>query len=196
MSNDALAKKYKVIYTDPPWSFNSKKTGGSMKSGAAQQYSVMSIDEMKSMDIASLCDDDCLLVMWWVGSQPQEALDLVSAWGFKLNTMTGFVWRKLTTKGNPVFGMGYTARAGAECALIASRGKLSNLIESHSVRSVREALVGAHSEKPSKFRSDIEQLCGDVPRLEMFARTETPGWDLFGNEVESSISIDVKEHAA
>ena len=108
--------QYKVIYADPPWSFNSKKSGGSMKSGAAQKYDVMSLEEMKGMDVQSLAAPDCLLVMWWVGSQPQEALDLVNAWGFKLNTMTGFVWRKLTTKGNPVFGMGYTTRAGAECA--------------------------------------------------------------------------------
>lgn len=188
--------QYKVIYADPPWSFNSKKSGGSMKSGAAQKYDVMSLEEMKGMDVQSLAAPDCLLVMWWVGSQPQEALDLVNAWGFKLNTMTGFVWRKLTTKGNPVFGMGYTTRAGAECALIASRGKLSNLIESHGVRSVREAKVGIHSEKPAIFRNDIEQLCGDVPRLEMFARTSAPGWDVFGNQIDNSIAIDSKEQAA
>lgn len=188
--------KYKVIYADPPWSFKSKKSGGSMKSGASQQYDVMTIDEMKQLNVSELCAPDCLLVMWWVGSQPQEALDLCKAWGFKLNTMTGFVWEKLTKKGNPFFGMGYTTRAGAECALIASRGKLSNIIESHSVRSVRRAEVGAHSEKPKEFRGDIELLCGDVPRLEMFARSSAAGWDVFGNQVKDSIQIDLGSEAA
>lgn len=28
--------KYRVIYADPAWQFKSKKSGGSMKSGAAQ----------------------------------------------------------------------------------------------------------------------------------------------------------------
>ncbi len=59
-------KKYKVIYADPPWSFNSKKTGGSMKSGALAQYNTMSIEDLKAMDVESLCDDDCILIMCWV----------------------------------------------------------------------------------------------------------------------------------
>lgn len=187
---------YKVLYCDPPWQFNSKKTGGSMKSGACQKYSVMSIEQLKQLDVQSLCDDDCLLVMWWVGSMPQEAIDLCAAWGFKLCTMTGFVWNKLTAEGNPVFGMGHTTRAGAECALIGYRGKLKNIIQCKSVRSVRTEVIGRHSEKPAVFRLDVEKLVGDVPRLEMFARVATPGWEIFGNEVESSISIDSKDHAA
>ena len=187
---------YKVIYADPAWEFKSKKTGGSMKSGACQHYDVMSVADMMNMDVESLCAPDCLLVMWWVGSQPLEAVALANAWGFKLCTMTGFVWNKLTTEGNPVFGMGHTTRAGAECALIAYRGKLKNIIQSRSVRSARSEVVGRHSEKPPVFRQDIERLCGDVPRLEMFARTQTPGWDVFGNQVDNSILIRSKEQAA
>lgn len=188
-------KKYKVIYADPPWEFKSKKTGGSMTSGAAQKYSVMSIEDLKRLDVQGLCDDDCLLVMWWVASQPEEALALVKSWGFKLCTMTGFVWNKLTVEGNPVFGLGHTTRSGAECALIAYRGKLKNIIQCKSIRSVRTEVIGRHSEKPAVFRLDIEKLCGDVPRLEMFARQVTSDWDLFGNEVENSISIENKEQA-
>lgn len=33
---------YDVIYTDPPWQYKNKKTGGSMKSGAAYHYETMS----------------------------------------------------------------------------------------------------------------------------------------------------------
>lgn len=181
--------RYKVIYADPPWLFNSKKTGGSMKSGAGQKYDVMTLDAMKAMDVASLCDDDCLLVMWWVGSQGREAMELCEAWGFHCSTMTGFVWEKLTANCLPFFGMGNTTRAGAECALIGFRGKLKNLIQCRSVRSVRAAPVGIHSEKPAEFRHDIEKLCGDVPRLEMFARRTAPGWDVFGNQVDDSIEL-------
>jgi len=100
-------KKYQVIYADPPWSFNSKKTGGSMKSGALAQYNTMSIEDLKAMPVEALTTDDAILIMWYVGSQPQEALDLVKAWGFTVKNMNGFVWDKLTVKGNPVFGMGF-----------------------------------------------------------------------------------------
>ena len=55
-----------------------------MKSGAAAHYSVMSLEQLKALDVAALCEKDCVLVMWYVSSQPQEALDLVKAWGFTL----------------------------------------------------------------------------------------------------------------
>jgi hypothetical protein len=91
-------KKYKLIYCDPPWQFNNKNTGGSMKSSAEAKYNTMTIEDLKNLDVESLCDDDCVLIMWWVGSMPQEAIDLVNAWGFKLKNMNGFVWKKLTKR--------------------------------------------------------------------------------------------------
>lgn len=186
-----MSKKYNIIYADPPWAFNSVKSGGSMKSGAAAHYSVMSLDQLKALDVAALCEKDCVLVMWYVSSQPQEALDLVKAWGFTLKNMNAFIWRKLSTNLIPHFGMGYWTRAGAECALIAVRGKPK--AECRSIRQVRDEPVGTHSEKPAIFRDDIVKLCGDVPRLEMFARVAAPGWDVFGNEVDNSVHIDGSE---
>lgn len=174
-------KKYKVIYADPPWSFKSKNTGGYMKSGSAAHYNVMGINDIKAMPVTEIADDDCILIMWWVGSQPQEALDLVKAWGFEVKNMNGFVWNKQTVKGNPHFGMGYYTRAGSESAIIAIKGKPQ--IESRSVRAVRSAKVGKHSEKPAEFRDDIVQMLGDIPRIELFARKDADGWDCFGDEI-------------
>lgn len=163
-----------------------------MKSGAAHQYQTMSIKEMMAMDVQSVCADNCILVMWWVGSQPEEAIALAKAWGFTVKHMNGFVWNKLTVKELPFFGMGYYTRAGAETALIAIKGKPH--IASHSVRQVRAAKVGRHSEKPAEFRDDIVKMCGDVPRLEMFARAAAIGWDVFGNEVECAVKIPFKHY--
>lgn len=186
-----MNKKYNIIYADPPWQFTSVKTGGKMNSGAAAKYAVMSLDQLKALDVAALCEKDCVLVMWYVSSQPQEALDLVKAWGFTLKNMNAFIWRKLSTNLIPHFGMGYWTRAGAECALIAVRGKPK--AECRSIRQVRDEPVGTHSEKPAIFRDDIVKLCGDLPRLEMFARVAALGWDVFGNEVDNSVHIDGAE---
>lgn len=184
-------KKYSIIYVDPPWSFRSKKTGGTMKSGAAYKYPVMTLDQLQGLDVPALCEKDCVLIMWYVSSQPQEALDLVKAWGFTVKNMNAFIWRKLSVNRLPHFGMGYWTRSGAECALIAVRGKPQSVCK--SIRQVRDEPVGEHSEKPAVFRDDIVKLCGDLPRLEMFARNSSSGWDVFGNEVESSISISTGE---
>ncbi|MCP3674021.1 MAG: adenine methylase [Gammaproteobacteria bacterium] len=180
-----MKNKYNVIYADPPWSFNNKNTGGSMKSGSESQYPVMSIEDIKSLPVESIAADDCVLLMWWVGSQPQEALDVVEAWGFTLKTMTALVWVKLTKREKMFFGMGFWTRAGSESCLIATKGKPKP--NSHSVRSVRKAIVGRHSEKPKEFHDDIVALCGDVPRIELFAREKAAGWDCWGNEVDSDI---------
>ena len=186
-----MTKKYNIIYADPPWQFNSVKSGGSMKSGAAAKYDVMSLEQLKALDVPALCEKDCVLIMWYVSSQPQEALDLVKAWGFTIKNMNAFIWRKLSTNLIPHFGMGYWTRGGAECALLAVRGKPKSVCK--SIRQVRDEPVGEHSEKPGIFRDDIVKLCGDLPRLEMFARHAPAGWDVFGNEVESSVHIDGNE---
>jgi N6-adenosine-specific RNA methylase IME4 len=195
-------KKYNVIYADPAWQFNNKNTGGSMKSGAANQYDVMSLEDMKALPVTDIAADDCALLMWWVGAMPQEAIDLIHAWGFKLVNMNALAWHKLTKNGLSFFGMGYYTRAGSEyaalavkgepginelsivdteCALLAVKGKPK--VMSHSVRAVRKSPVGKHSEKPAAFRDDIVKLFGDVPRIELFSRHTVKGWDRWGNEI-------------
>ena len=37
-----------------------------------------------------------------------------------------------------------------------------------------------HSAKPAEIRSRIVELLGDRPRAELFARTQEPGWDVWG----------------
>ena len=39
-----------------------------------------------------------------------------------------------------------------------------------------------YSQKPDIVRSKIIQLCGDLPRIELFARTKVHGWDVIGND--------------
>ena len=46
-----------------------------------------------------------------------------------------------------------------------------------------EAVRTRHSEKPEEVRRRIEELFGDVPRIELFARKRFHGWDCWGNEV-------------
>lgn len=182
--------KYNVIYADPPWKFKNKNTGGSMISGAAAVYPVMKVADICRMPVASICEDDCVLFMWWVASQPLEALKVVEAWGFKLKTMTGFTWVKYTKTGKDAFGMGFWTRQGSESCLIAVRGNPKRI--SGSIRNVIHAPIREHSRKPDEASERIVQLMGDKPRLEFFAREQQPGWDVYGNEVANSIILPDK----
>lgn len=180
-SSDFPRGPYNVIYADPPWSFRNKKTGGSMKSGAASQYNTMRVYDICRMPVETLAADNCVLLMWWVASQPEEALKVMDAWGFKLKTMTGFLWNKLTKTSKPHFGMGHWTRAGSESCLLAVKGNPKPV--SRSVRSVRSLPVLGHSKKPDEFADDAVELCGDVPRIELFARDRKPGWESWGKEI-------------
>jgi N6-adenosine-specific RNA methylase IME4 len=171
--------KYNLIYADPPWSYRDKAAAG--KRGASFKYPTLGIDDLAELPVASIAAPDCLLAMWWVGPQPQEALDLVRAWGFELKNMTGFTWHKLTVKGKSHFGMGHLSRGNCENCLFAVRGKPKRV--SASVRQFVEAPIREHSQKPDQVRDRLVQLMGDVPRIELFSRVHTKNWDFWGNEV-------------
>jgi N6-adenosine-specific RNA methylase IME4 len=65
--------------------------------------------------------------------------------------------------------------------LIGVKGKVKPV--SNSVSSVLIEPRQEHSKKPDIVRNKIVQLCGDIPRIELFARQKTEGWDAWGNEV-------------
>lgn len=147
----------------------------------------MGLVELCCLDVQSVAADDCLLAMWWVPPMPEEALQVMRSWGFELKTMKGLCWHKRTKWGKSHFGMGNWTRANAESCLFAARGKPKRV--GRGVRQFIDAPIGRHSEKPAEARERLVQLMGDVPRLEMFAREASPGWAVFGNEVEESIHI-------
>ena len=51
---------------------------------------------------------------------------------------------------------------------------------------IRDRPIREHSRKPDCIRERIVELCGDLPRIELFARQKTKGWDYFGNEIKHS----------
>jgi len=170
--------KYDIIYADPPWSFQDKRL---LRGGALKHYPTMKIADIKALFVPEIASDNSCLFMWWVASQPQEALDVVKAWGFKIKNMTCFSWLKQTTTGRDFFGMGYYSRANQEQCLVAIRGRPKIL--RHNIEQNVRAINVKHSKKPAEVRERIVQMCGDLPRIELFARQRVPGWDAWGNEV-------------
>jgi len=176
-------KKYKIIYADPPWSYNDKRDGGGARTygGATDHYPTMDIEAIKSLPIASISDTDCLLFLWVTFPLLQEGLDTMKAWGFKYKTL-GFSWIKTNSKNNqPFFGIGWYTKSNAEICLIGVKGKPFKV--SNKISSVVISPRGRHSEKPALIRDRIVEFAGDLPRIELFARKAAEGWDAWGNEV-------------
>lgn len=55
--------------------------------------------------------------------------------------------------------------------------------KNRSVSCVLQSERREHSRKPDEVRDYIVQICGDIPRIELFARQEVNGWDNWGNEL-------------
>ena len=110
-----------------------------------------------------------------------EALEVIKRWGFTFKTVA-FTWVKENKKSNGYFtGMGYWTRCNPEQCLLATKGKPKRI--SRSVRQLVISKLQQHSKKPDDIRNRIVELCGDLPRIELFARQRTEGWDCWGNEV-------------
>lgn len=171
-------KKYKVIYADPPWSYNVWSGKGKT---AANHYDCMKKEDISNLPVGNLADKDCVLFLWVTFPCLREGLEVMKEWGFEYKTC-GFVWVKKNKKSDSWFwGLGYWTRANAEICLIGTKGKPDR--KSRSVHQVVDSRIREHSRKPDEVRDRIVQLCGDVPRIELFARQSVEGWDCWGNEV-------------
>ena len=181
-------KKYNIIYADPPWTYKDKRDKHPrMCGGAISHYNTMSIEQIKSLPIKDLAADNCMLFLWVTFPNLQEGLDVIKAWGFTYKTL-GFSWIKTNkNNGKPFFGIGYYTKSNCEVCLIGVKGKPIKV--SNSVSSVIISPRQEHSKKPDQIRDKIVELCGDVPRIELFARKKAEGWDVWGNEVESDIDF-------
>lgn len=175
-------KKYTAIYADPPWSYRQCGTGPKSRGNAAQHYNTMTTDDICALPVKNLAGGGSVCFMWATFPQIADALRVMEAWGFEYKTCA-FVWIKKNRKSNTNFwGMGAYTRANAEiCLLGITPGfKPAAQIKSHAVHQVIESPVEEHSKKPEETRRRIVELLGDVPRIELFARQRSPGWDAWG----------------
>jgi len=177
--------KYQIILADPPWSY---KNGGVPQAGVDAQYPTMTLEQIKELPIKDISDNPSVLFLWATFPQLQEALEVIKAWGFQYKTL-GFSWLKTNKDGSPFFGVGYYAKSNQEVCLLAVKGKAHPLVKSNKVSSVVITERTKHSEKPQIVREKIVKLFGDLPRIELFAREKIKGWDVWGNEVKSDITL-------
>ncbi len=176
--------KYSVVYGDPPWRYKQSKGKGV----AENHYPTMSLNDICSLPIDTISHKDSVLFLWATFPMLQEALQVITAWGFTFKTVA-FVWVKQNKSGNGYFfGLGHWTRSNAEICLLAVKGRPKRV--SKKVHQLIVSPVEGHSKKPDMARDKIVELMGDLPRIELFARQRATGWDAWGNEVENSLSLE------
>lgn len=168
---------FEVIYADPPWRYQDRGCNGN----AEAHYTTMPLEEIKALPVGSIAADNAVLFLWATWPLLPEAIEVMSGWGFKYKTV-GFFWvKKNKTDCGYFFGLGRWTRGNTEVCLLGTKGKPKRV--SNAVSQLCFEPVTRHSEKPIEIRHRIVELIGDVPRIELFARSVSSGWQAWGDQV-------------
>lgn len=189
---------YSTILADPPWQQKAGRplSGGYKLNGDRQifnpagnkseelPYSTMSMEEICSLSVPAA--KDAHLYLWVTNKYLMQAEKVINSWGFKYSTT--LVWAKNAMGG----GLGGSYRITTEFLLFCTRGNLKRRA-SHTgtwfnYKRPYKNGYPCHSKKPPEFHSLIESV-SPGPYLEMFAREQRYGWDVWGNEIQSTITL-------
>lgn len=168
-------KKYRTIMADPPWDVYQR---GKNSLGAERHYDLMTLDEIKKMPVGDLAEDDAHLWLWVTNATLRDGYDVMEAWGF--TPRSPLTWIK------PRFTLGQYLRNATEHLLFGTKGKAP--VQFRSQPTWMFAPLQDHSHKPEEQYAVIERI-SPGPRLELFARRRQPGWDVWGNQIASDITI-------
>jgi N6-adenosine-specific RNA methylase IME4 len=186
---------YQIIYADPPWETRrvgipkvSHTIGGQKRDDEIRltslkrlplEYNTLSIDEIKSFAVKTISDKNCALYLWTINKYLEDSYSVAREWGFKPVSLISWIKKPMG-----IFPGGIYA-PNIEYILYCRKGN-PKIIKRKDSSWFLQPRICLHSAKPSFFRDMITDVHGDVPRIELFARQKTPGWDIWGNELENT----------
>ena len=187
-----MDEPFALLYADPPWSFVVRDRATGLGRAPDAHYGTLETAAIGAFleEHALAVADNAVLVMWVYDPMLPQAFEVARAWGFEFVTVA-FRWlktrddqRELFGEDRLAFGLGYHTRGGGcEEAFLFKRGRGLPVLR-HDIRKEFYAQRREHSRKPGRVRGWLEQLYGDVPRVELFARETAPGWAAIGTETD------------
>lgn len=144
----------------------------------------MTVDDIRRMSVGSLAADGAHLWLWTTNQFLHEGFHCLDAWGFKY--LAPITWVKPSGCGNWFVSRTQTILFGYKGKCEFSRGRYEPTV-------LFSSCPRRHSAKPEESYQLIEKV-SDEPRVELFARHCRDGWDVWGNEVESTIAWPASEN--
>lgn len=161
--------EFEIVLADPPWRYDFSETECRE---IENNYPTATIEDICSH--APKTTPDSILFLWATAPKLREAMQVVDAWGFTYKTHA--VWDKCK------IGMGYWFRGQHELLIVATKGKASPPIAENRVSSIFKESRTEHSKKPDCVYEWIESAFVSYKKLEMYARSNRPGWKSWGAE--------------
>ncbi len=166
-------RKFGTIYADPPWAYGNQAT----RAATDNHYPTMTVEDIAALPVGDLAADQSHLWLWTTNGFLFECPQIFAAWGFEFKS--SYVWVK------PQIGIGNYLRNSHEFLLLAVRGGLVGAAT--DVKSWGEFNRQEHSAKPDRIRVDVLERVSPGPRLELFGRKTSPGWTVWGNQIERNL---------
>ena len=174
---------FRTVMADPPWQFQNKTGKVAPEHKRLNRYSTMTLDEIKSLPVSSICSDTAHLYLWVPNALLPEGIQVLQSWGFTYKS--NIVWHKIRKDGGPDGrGVGFYFRNVTELILFGVRGKNARTLKPGRTQvNFLATRKREHSRKPDEQYRIIES-CSPGPYLEMFARGTREGWHSWGNQSE------------
>lgn len=178
-------KKYKTIYADPPWQFQNRTGKVAPEHKRLSRYSTMTLEEIKALPVSEVADDKSHLYLWIPNALLPVGLEVMKSWGFEYKT--NLIWEKVRKDGQPDGrGVGFYFRNVTEILLFGIKGDKNRTLQpGRSQVNLLRTMKREHSRKPDEF-VDLIEACSSGPRLELFARGNRDGWDMWGDQADDT----------
>ncbi len=179
--NFTEGKKYRTIYADPPWQFQNRTGKVAPEHKRLTRYETMTLEEIKRLPVSEVAEEKCHLYLWVPNALLPEGLEVMKVWGFEYKT--NIIWEKVRKDGMPDGrGVGFYFRNVTEILLFGVKGDKNRTLQAgRSQVNLIRAMKREHSRKPDEFIPLIEK-CSSSPYLELFARGNRDGWDMWGDQ--------------
>ncbi len=180
----AGGNRYRTIYADPPWQFQNRTGKVAPEHKRLTRYTTMTLDAIIELPVSRIADTKSHLYLWVPNALLPSGLAVMEAWGFTYKT--NIIWEKVRHDGQPDGrGVGFYFRNVTEILLFGIRGdKNRTLAPARSQVNLIRAIKREHSRKPDEIIPLIEN-CSPGPYIELFARGQRNGWDMWGNEASA-----------
>lgn len=176
-------KKYNTIYADPPWQFQNRTGKVAPEHKRLNRYPTMTLKDICALPVSDIADAKAQLYLWVPNALLPEGLQVMDAWGFQYKG--NLVWEKVRKDGFPDGrGVGFYFRNVTELLLFGIKKKSEpnrTLDPARSQVNLIRSMKREHSRKPDEFIPLIER-CSQGARIELFARGDREGWDMWGNQ--------------
>lgn len=188
--------RYNTIYADPPWQFQNRTGKVAPEHKRLMRYATMTLSDIKALPVSEIAGDKSHLYLWVPNAMLPDGLAVMDAWGFEYKG--NIVWEKVRKDGLPDGrGVGFYFRNVTELLLFGIRKNSApnrTLAPARSQVNLIRTMKREHSRKPDEIIPIIE-ACSMGPRIELFARGDRDGWDMWGDQATADYEPDWATYA-